>query len=215
VYTTGALLFDFRTSRFRCRIEPARLGAYSRFLDAAFSNDSTRVVTTEADRQTVWDIQTCHPLTTHLAASPSDAAHVAFSPDDNKIVASVIAKDRLAVEIWDANSGALVRRYSPLGVTSSSSNFNSRLLLSADGTRMLFHWMSEANGTTAITSLWDVETGAELHRFVESTNTSPVSSGSVVGFSSDGTTILVVDDDRPRSLWSAKTGELIRIYSWE
>ena len=58
------------------------------------------------------------------------------------------------------------------------------------------------------TSLWDVESGQELHRFDEDLEHS-----FVVGFSPDGKTVLMTDGVRPLSLWNAGSGELIREYS--
>ncbi len=58
------------------------------------------------------------------------------------------------------------------------------------------------------TSLWDVESGQELHRFDEG-----FLRYFVVGFSPDGKTLLLTDGVRPLSLWDAGSGALIREYS--
>jgi hypothetical protein len=89
--------------------------------------------------------------------------------------------------------------------------------LSADGKRLLARWQIQGVQTqTGIfdmhyTTLWDVQSGQELHRFDDGAGMG-YGSSLVLGFSQDHGTIPVLVDTRLASLWSAQTGKLIIKY---
>ena len=191
-------LFDYASGKEGCTIGT---GSGHYFGDAEFSSDGSRIVAALTDmplRQPtiqIWDASNCQQ-TQAFAATATTFSRASFSTDGKNIVANVGGPP--SAQMW----GQTVRSFVPAGA-----QYVHDVSLSADGKRLLTRSSFYRGTEMYFVSLWDVESGQELHRFDEGFHRL-----FVIGFSPDGKTILVDDQAKPVSLWNAETGELIRTY---
>jgi WD40 repeat protein len=136
-----------------------------------------------------WDIATCRP-TVRFGGHTSHVTQARFSADGAKIVTG--SGDQ-SVRLWDAASGRELRRFEHRGG-------GGKFVLSPDAQRLLTWWQYPDNAK-ACASLWNVESGREIHQFCPADG--------FVDFSPDGKSILILNGNKPE-LWSAVTGELAR-----
>ncbi len=169
-------------------------------LGVYFSNDGRRLITTSSDRDSaLWDAGTGKRVAVLAGASysifhdPSDGPTEMFSPDGKLAVTlrPTYQPDKmtLSAELWDAETGALIRhletasapvRFSPDGKTLASAG-----------------WRTP--GT--IVELWDVTTG-KLIRTLKDTK----GGCSDIIWSRDGQTIATAGDKL--RVWNVSTGRL-------
>ena len=159
-------------------------GSAGRVTSAAFSPDSTQVVTASNDNTAqLWAARTGDLLVT-LRGHEGEISSVAFSPDGTRVLTA--SSDKTA-RLWDAHTGALLVTLSDFfGVAFAA--------LSPDGTRV-------ATTSGLYGTLWDAHTGADIVSLA----------GHFLGvnslaFSPDGTRVLASYRDNTALLWDARTG---------
>jgi WD40 repeat protein len=158
------------------------------FLEASFSPDSKRIVTSSGDNTArVWDTTSGDELA-RLAheAKVNDAK---FSPDGTRVLTA--STDQTA-RIWDASTGREIARLGHNGMVGS-------VAFSRNGTRIV---TVSANGAW----IWDPDGGRELLRL---SHDAQVNSA---GFSPDGNRVVTASTDHTARIWDASTGqELLRL----
>ena len=197
-------IFNYGDGKLRCRIpESASSAEYSR------DGKQFLIVSSDATVINIWDPRTCRLLQGTIGGHHQfTAAH--FSSDGQMVVASLLDSPR--VQLISARTGTMIKQFSLPGVDRFTD-----VALSADGKRLLARWQIQGVQTqTGIfdmhyTTLWDVQSGQELHRFDDGAGMG-YGSSLVLGFSQDHGTIPVLVDTRLASLWSAQTGKLIIKY---
>jgi WD40 repeat protein len=188
-------LLEYATGKERCT-----MGTPRSYWDAEFNPDGSQLVAVSRQAIQVRDTSNCQQVY-EFPAPATSFTRASFSADGKNIVANVGSPP--SAQLWDTRSGHFIRTFVPTGA-----QYVHDVSLSPDGKRLLTR-SSFYHGTTMFfTSLWDVESGQELHRFDEG-----FLRFFVVGFSPDGKTVLFTDGVRPVSLWDAGSGELIREYS--
>jgi WD40 repeat protein len=188
-------LVEYASGKERCK-----MGTSGAYWDAEFNSDGSQIVAVSHQTIEVRDTTTCQQVY-EFPAPATSFTRASFSADGQNIVANVGSP--ASAQLWDAQSGRIIRTFVPRGAQNVHD-----VSLSPDGKRLLTR-SSFYHGTDMFfTSLWDVESGQELHRFDEG-----FLRFFVVGFSPDGKTVLFTDGLKPTSLWDAGSGELIREYA--
>jgi len=144
-----------------------------------------------------WDPQSAAELRRlTLPVTDSDSLFAQLSPD-NKLLA-LTPGDGKALELWDAQTGLIIRRFE--GVVPSVSD----IAFSPDYKYLL------TGGRDYIARLWDVQTGTQLHEFVGHQD---FIRG--LAFSPDGSYVLTggVAGDKTIRQWDIKTGQ--QIHKWD
>jgi WD40 repeat protein len=119
---------------------------------AVFSPDGTRVVTASADRTArVWDAATGAALVV-LEGHESEVATAVFSPDGKRVATSISSLEDGAVILWDAASGAELRRWDTPKISGAAFG----AAFSPDGRRILTAFEL---GSARVS---DVDTGEEV-----------------------------------------------------
>lgn len=188
-------LVEYASGKERCKV-----GAPRSYWDAEFNPDGSQIVAVGRETIEVRDTSSCQQVY-EFPAPATSFTRASFSADGKNIVANVGSP--ASAQLWDTRSGRLTRTFVPTGA-----QYVHDVSLSPDGKRLLTRSSFYHGMTTFFTSLWDVESGQELHRFDEG-----FLRFFVVGFSPDGKTVLVTDGVRPISLWDAVSGDIIREYS--
>ncbi len=162
---------------------------HTAILDVAFSPDGKTLVSGNEDETVrLWDTKTGKPLTT-LIGHEDKVSNVAFSPD-GKTLASV-GDD--TVRLWDTKTGK------PLINLIGHKDRVLSVVFSPDGETFATEDLSRT------VHLWDTKTKELRHTFTKQKHW-------VIGmtFSPDGQLhALLQDEDRNRSLWDIKAGELL------
>jgi WD40 repeat protein len=188
-------LVEYASGKERCKI--GTLGSYR---DAEFNSDGSQVVAVSRQMIEVRDTSSCQQVY-EFPAPVTSFTRASFSADGQNIVANVGSP--ASAQLWDTRSKRFIRTFVPTGA-----QYVHDVSLSPDGKRLLTRSSFYHGMTMFFTSLWDVESGQELHRFDEG-----FLRFFVVGFSQDGKTVLFTDGVRPLSLWDSASGEMIREYS--
>jgi WD40 repeat protein len=149
-----------------------------------------------------WDSGTCRMVHSFPVAADTFSA-ASFVPDGRAVLVN-LSKPATAV-LLDATNGDVLRTYSP-----DQGQFMTDVLLSPDGERLLTAWSYYRKTDPReqyFCSLWDVRSGTELHRWAEDWR-----GDSCAGFSGDSQSVPVMRQGRLASLWSARTGLIVREY---
>ena len=160
---------------------------------AAYSPDSTRIVTASSDKTArIWDTRTGAQLAV-LSGHSGTIYSAAYSPDGTRIVTA--SADKTA-RIWDARTGAQLAVLSGHGSTVYTAAY------SPDGTRIV----TASSDKTA--RIWDARSGAQL----------AVLSGHggfvrTAAYSPDGTRIVTASLDNTAGIWDARTGTRLAVLS--
>jgi WD40 repeat protein len=186
-----ARLWEVETGKEVRRFE-GHTGALRR---VALSPDGKRAVTSSLDGTArAWDVATGKEIS-RFAGHNADVLVAAFLPDSRHAVSG--GAD-MVVRLWDVETGKEVRRFE--GHTSVIFNLavspDGRRLLSASGMREVNRGSYAPCGEDNEVRLWDVATGAELHRYAGH-------GSSVVGvrFGPDGRTAFTCGSDRTLRMW--------------
>jgi len=171
-------------------------------VSAAFSADGRLVLTTSHDLTArVWDASDGTELAT-LGMRDAGVVTAHFEPDGARVLA--VRADGTAT-IWDfmdeAENLRLARPEGSIVATQPLGDWISvpRAAWSPDGERVV------TSSTDRTASVWDAESGAELH--VLRGHGATVNS---TGFSPDGRLILTSSHDGIARIWDANTGRMIR-----
>ena len=161
----------------------------SRVVSAAFSPDSTRIVTASDDKTArVWRADT-GTLIAELKGHANAVVSAAFSPDGTRVVTA--SWDKTA-RVWGADSGALLAELKGHAHQVDSAAF------SPDGTRVVTaSWDKTAR-------VWSADTGALLAEF-KGHEYRVVSAA----FSPDGSRIVTASLDSTERVWRSDTGALL------
>jgi WD40 repeat protein len=160
----------------------------------AFSPDGRKVASggDKDKRVIVWDVQT-GAIVFNAIAHPDAVQRVAFSTDGQRVISA--GKDG-SIVVWDAASGAEMRRFGGNGAGSGTGDgdFLETFALSPDGHRLVAgYWRGALR-------VWNVDTGTMLAQIAP--HTSVVTD---VAFSPDGKTIASGDSSGGASLWAGET----------
>ena len=147
----------------------------------SFSPDGSTLATGSRDEIRFWDVNTGETLQTLIGHQ--SLHNVSFSPDGNTLA---YLRGRNEVQLWDVNTGKL-RTF-----TGTRSIYS--VAFSPDGNTL-------AIGGNWITSLWNANTGAPMHTFLDIS--CRIES---VAFSPDGNTLAGGGSDSIVRLWDIKTG---------
>lgn len=178
----------------------------------AFSPDGERVLTVGFDRTFVWDRATGREIRRIEGEWPLTSAR--FSPDGRFILTTgqsfrpfVEAEDGTwtesdeeegGVQLWDAASGAFLRRFEGRGSMAAIGRF------SPDGRRIL---TSDSDGSARV---WDAATGAELRRFdIQMWSEGPAA------FAASGERAVVTGIDGVVRLYSVDDGATLQAFGGE
>ena len=199
---TGGLDKTARVWSVQSGTELLRLNTSGIVNSVAFSPDGQAVLTGCADGTVqLWDV---HP-TSKLPIFTGDNTNiggvslsaVAFSPDGNYLATG--GTDGL--KLWDMDTGELWRAFADSG------SINYAVRFSPDGRSLL-----SGNWSSGIASLWDVQTGEQLQRFIlPATNNTAFNSFDAlhdVAFSPDGK-FIVSATGHVMHMWERQTGRLI------
>jgi WD40 repeat protein len=213
----GLGLLDYANGKELRTIDP-----FSRLWHAEFSPDGSKIATAAVRLAQIWDTNTGREIQS-FTASRTFITWAVFSPDGKSILTNFDSPspellNAQSAQLWDAQSGRPIRQFVHTGESGLRGSRTIKpvvnvgpAVFSPDGKRLMTHWSEVIRGIEHV-SLWNVESGEELYRFDQSSRYRSIS---VVGFSPDGTTILVIDgiSYKPASLWGAETGKLMRRYS--
>jgi hypothetical protein len=139
----------------------------------------------------VWEIGTGR-LIHDLKPMTGRVTAVDFSPDGTRI----LTVDAVGLQLWDGNSGQLVREVTKHGrgiQQSFSADF------SADG-----RWFMTYVAAAGLVKVWDGRTGLQIGTTIEHPGTI-----NVPYFSPDGSKIVTMCSDGSARLWDARTGQLL------
>jgi WD40 repeat protein len=103
--------------------------------------------------------------------------------------------------LWDLNTGREIRTIGGVGAD--------HIAISPDGHRAV---TGGTNGVNATSILWNLDTGAMIHRFEGSSRSCAPGSGTCVDFSADGHYILSADSEKSIILWNAQSYEKVRAF---
>ena len=162
------------------------------FCSAAFSPDSTKIVTASKDKTAcIWDAATGAKLRTLQHADWVRTA--TFSPDGKKIATS--GDDKIS-RIWDADSGKELCKL-----------VGGRPGFSPDGKKIVtVNHDTDARMWKPIL-IWDAETGKELHKLEGHTN-----SVWITVFAPDGKKIATTGYDGTVRIWDVESGK--ELHQW-
>jgi hypothetical protein len=165
----------------------------------AFSPDGDRIVARApaGDVGTVarvWNVTT----ETQISAFPGNTAvsSVAFSPDGSTVLTAGSQNDSAGADLWDAETGTVIRTYSGHGSTVQCAVF------SPDGATIL----TGSRDSTA--RLWQADTGTGIRTFAGHADWIDG-----VAFAPDGKTIMTGSRDYTAALWDAETGIRLKTFS--
>jgi hypothetical protein len=150
---------------------------------------------TGADRLVVLTLATGHTVTLRNPepCGPGTGARWAFSGDGRRVAQESFCG---IVEVWDANTGHLLRQVDQRAETSAVG-------LNSDGSRLLVSsWDSRA-------TIWSVAMGRPLVNFVGHTR-----GISDAVLSPDGTRVVTASLDHTVRVWDARTGQILRELSF-
>jgi hypothetical protein len=198
-------VYDSKTGIERCAIDkPEKTN-----LIGSISSDGQRIVTIaegvlrKRGTIAIWSARSCSQMTSFIADTNGILNPLFLKDGESVLVASA---SPLGIQIVNAISGSTVKAFSP-----PSARTIDGYVMSSDGTRLLTHWDELKQGKVLrSTSLWDVTSGRELHRFQDDN-----AGVRVEGFSQDGSEILLVDgySEEPTSLWNAKSGDILKRFT--
>ena len=163
------------------------LTGHTNTVNAAFSPDGQRVITSGDKTARMWNADTgqlLHTLTGHT----SSVYHAAFSPDGQRVITS---GDKTA-RLWIADSGQLLHTLT--GHTSSVYH----AAFSPDGQRVI----TSSSDKTA--RLWIADSGQLLHTLKGHTD-----DVTHAAFSPDGQRVITSSSDKTARLWVADSGQLL------
>ena len=191
--SVGIRLWDSKTGKQVCRIQ----GSQRPMGSAEFSPNGQLIVTASYDGTArTWDAKTGRQVRV-FTGHTKYVNHAAFTADGERIVTG--SSDG-TVRIWDPNTGNEIRRFTNPGRVW-------RVVLNNDGKRFFTKWHGDMEDPWKRgVSLWDAESGRELVRLPR--NGLKV----VAGFSPKGDKFVVVDRGKQITLWSAKTGTMLKKY---
>ncbi len=157
----------------------------------AFSPDGAKVVSGSFSGQmNVWEVESGRSRLSVVRAHEMGSYAVAYSPD-GKIVATSNAGGESMVQLWDAESGRLVR------TLRGAEQYIPNITFSPDGSQLV----GSAGGGSAI-HLWEVASGRLLKSLMGHT-LQPYG----VAYSPDGKWLASTAADRTVRLWDALSGE--------
>jgi WD40 repeat protein len=171
-------------------------------LDAAFSPDSSRIVSGSEDRSLIlWKTDTGE-IIMHLGGFTDSVNTVAFSPDGRLFLAGfgfvrygVSSYDDTSLALFEAVSGQEIQRFEGHTAPVTAAAF------SPDGRTIL------SGSTDATMRLWDVATGQELRRF-----NGHAAAIWDVNYSPDGYYVVSGSQDTTVIVWELNSGEQLRVF---
>jgi len=199
--------------------------------DAAFSPDSSRILTASWDKTAkLWDAATGKLIAVFPHQGTVNTA--VFSPDGSRILTA--SADHSA-KLWEAASGKLLALFThadevngaafrPDGIqviTGSSDKTaklwdagSGRLILAFEHPANVYHVVFSPDGERILTAckdrsarLWNVASGTQIASFAHQDAVYDVA------FSPDGTQVLTASADKTAKLWDATSGHLIESFA--
>ena len=175
---------------------PSLAARFSISTAAAFSPDGSRLaVATQLARIAVWSLRRRSEVMLGPPISPTMTVPtygVTFTADGR----NVIAARADGVVIYDARSGALLRRLADI-------NQAGALALSPDGHELAVASLVDAAGAQGVVSLWSTHSWRELRVLARF----PAREVTAVAFSPDGASLAIGDADGSAGLWSLRSGQ--------
>jgi WD40 repeat protein len=184
----AALVWDMET-----KTEVLRLAHDDAVVEAVYSPDGNTILTITDDRITrLWDAQTGQEKFV-LNTDSYRMFVAAYNPDGTLIATSSASEEfkKSWVNILDAETGQVKHSFT------LETKLGYALAFSPDGTHLLAGLTDEAR-------VWDVSTGAELHRLTGQ-------DGTIIGvdYSANGRFVATSTFNGSIKIWDAETGDLI------
>jgi WD40 repeat protein len=182
----GAQIWDLKSRR----IVKTLNGVIGNVLDAVFSPDDTKILTTSRDSVNLWDVKSGNKIRVFKGAAAT-VWMSRFSPDGSRVIS---ASEDHTVQQWDAATGKQL--LSLIGHTDQLTS----AIFSPGGGQIL----TASKDQTA--RIWDATTGRQ-------TFTLAGHAGAVTGalFSPDGTRIVTASDDKTTRIWDVATGDTLKV----
>jgi WD40 repeat protein len=190
---TGALLQSFK---------PFQLFTYRVAINA--SGNRVALQSRFSNLTEIWDATSGARLHT-LQSGSSEVIAADFSPDGRTLV---IAYDNESPELWDVESGKLLRHLHELPIRTRighASRYTPLAAYSPDG-RWIF-----TGSSYGVARVWDAHTGALVHRLGNDEGYGDYLSA--IQLSPDGRSIVTATHRGIASIWNATTGELVHTLS--
>lgn len=191
---SSAKLWDARTGKIQFDLP------HEAFVDSAsFSSKGAWVVTSSwwDDTVRVWEAATGRRLAVLKIPQRKEVKHVAFSPDDSRVITLCYKTGELLLWDWAKKPGE------PVAIFTGHEGAVQDFAFSADG-----KWLATASSDRTA-RIWETATGKCLH--ILSGHEEFVAG---VDFSPNGRWVVTVSGDKTAQIWDAATGENLMQLGW-